>query len=80
MRSISSRLALILAGATLLAATGVLATSRPQYCGAIDPPRPYVASRTSSAASTPTLAPRPNMVVLEAESDRPDIHVSWAEN
>jgi hypothetical protein len=80
MKSITSRLALILAGATLFAAALVLTTSRPQYCGPIECSRPYLASRPSVSTRTPTLAPRPNQVVLHAESDRPDIHVSWVDN
>ena len=80
MKSITSRLALILAGAILSATMVMLATSRPEYCGPIDAPRPYAAAATSASAPTPTLAPRQGLVVVKVESDRPDIQVGWADN
>ena len=80
MKSITSRLALILTGATLALTMAVLATSRPEYCGPIDMPKPHVEARTPVSYGTPTLAPRQNQVVVQVESDRPDIQVGWAEN
>jgi len=80
MRSIASRLALILAGTILSATMVMLATSRPEYCGPIDIPRPHAEPVASASASTPTLAPRQNLVVVQVESDRPDIQIGWAEN
>jgi hypothetical protein len=80
MRSITSRLALILTGAILLAMMAILATSRPEYCGPIDIPPPHAEAATSASACTPTLAPRQSLVVVQVESDKPDIQVTWAEN
>jgi hypothetical protein len=80
MKSITSRLALILTGAILAVAMVVLATSRPEYCGPVDVLKPHVEAKTSAPAGTPTLAPRQNLVVVQVESDRPDIQVGWAEN
>ena len=80
MRSITSRLALILTGVTLAATMVVLATSRPEYCGPLDIPRPRAEAATSASASTPTPAPPQNLVFVRVESDKPDIEIGWAEN
>jgi hypothetical protein len=78
MRAITSRFALFLAAAILLTTMVMLATSRLEYCGPIDIPRPHVEATTSVSVSTPTLAPRQNLVVVQIESDKPDIQVTWA--
>jgi hypothetical protein len=80
MRSITSRFALILTVAILSATMVMLATSRPEYCGPIDIPRSHAEAATSASLCTPTLAPRQNLVVVQVESDRPDIQIGWAEN
>jgi hypothetical protein len=80
MRAITSRLALLLAGAILATTMAMLATSRPEYCGPIDVPSSHAQAATSPSAATPTLAPRQNLVVVQVESDRPDIQITWADN
>jgi hypothetical protein len=80
MRTFTSRLALVLAGAILTATMLMLATSRPEYCGPIDIPRPHAQAATSASAATPTLAPRQSLVVVQVESDKPDIQIGWADN
>jgi hypothetical protein len=80
MKLIASRFAFVLAVAVLSTTMVMLATSRLEYCGPIDIPRAHVDATISVSASTPTLAPRQNLVVVQVESDRPDIQVGWADN
>jgi hypothetical protein len=80
MRSITSQLALVLAGTILLGLLAVLATSRPEYCGPVDAPRSHAQAAKSISSQAPTLAPQQNVVVVQVESDRPDIEIGWAEN
>ena len=80
MKTITSRLAWIVAGVVLPATMVVLTAGRPEYCGPIDIPRPHAQTPTLAPVRTPTLAPRQNLVVVQVESDRPDIQISWVEN
>ncbi len=80
MKSITSRVALILSGAVLLAMLAVLAISRPESCGPVDVPQPHAESASSASAPSPTLAPPQNLVFVHVESDKPDIEIGWAEN
>jgi hypothetical protein len=80
MKSIPSRVALILAGAIVPALLVVLTACRPEYCGPVDISRSHAEAAASTSARTPTLAPPQNLVVVRVESDRPDIKIGWAEN
>jgi hypothetical protein len=80
MKSITSRLALILAAVVLFGMAALLATSQPQYCGPVDRPKPIAATSASAPTHAPTLAPPQNVVVVRVESDKPDIEVGWVEN
>ena len=78
MEQITSRVSLILAGATLLAATLVLTTiHQPEDCNPPDVLRPHPAA---AGAPTPTLAPPQKVVFVHVEADKSDIEVGWAEN
>jgi hypothetical protein len=79
MRSTTSRFSLVLAGAVLFTTIVALAGSRLEYCGPIEISQPHHETRNSVSTSTPTLAPRQNLVVVQVESDRPDIQVGWAD-
>ncbi len=79
MRSIASRVALVLTGVVLTAMMIVLATCRPDDCGRVDFPK-RAAAAVVAAGPTPTLAPPQKVVFLRVESDKPDIQVGWAEN
>jgi hypothetical protein len=80
MTSIPSRVALVLAGMLVSALLTALSVSRPEYCSAVDVCRSHATAATPAAGPTPTLAPRQNLVVVQVESDRPDIKIGWADN
>jgi hypothetical protein len=80
MKSISSRVALALAGAVVPVVLITLAVGRPDYCGPADASRPQTEATFSASAGTPTLAPRQSLVVVQVEADRPDLKVGWAAN
>jgi hypothetical protein len=80
MKSTSSRVALVLAGAIVPIVMIVLAAGQPDYCGPVDVCRPHIEAPTSPSAGTPTLAPPQSLVVVQVEADKPDIKIGWAEN
>jgi hypothetical protein len=80
MKSISSRVALVLAGAIVPTVLVVLAVGQPDYCGPVDACRLHTEATTSASACTPTLAPPQSVVVVQVEADKPDLKIGWAEN
>jgi hypothetical protein len=80
MTSIPSRVALVLGGILVPALLTALSASRPEYCSLVDTSRPHAAAATSAVGPTPTLAPQQSLVVVQVESDRPDIKIGWADN
>ncbi len=81
MKSMASRLLLLLAGAIVLIFLAVLTASHPLDCSQPDvwPPR-LTTGRSSLSAAAPTPAPPQNQIFVRVESDRPDIEVGWASN
>jgi hypothetical protein len=80
MTSIPSRVALVLAGVLVPALLMALSVSRPEYCSVVDIHGSHATVATPAAGPTPTLAPRQSLVVVQVESDRPDIKIGWADN
>jgi hypothetical protein len=80
MKSITSCLSLSLAGAVLLIAMTLLATSRLEYCGQPEALRPQRDSSTAVETRSPTLAPPQEVVFVRVETDKPDLEIGWAEN
>lgn len=81
MKSLVSRLLLLLTGAIMLIFLVVLTASHPVDCSQPDiwPPR-FATTGSSSPAAAPTPAPPRNQIFVRVESDRPDIEVGWASN
>jgi hypothetical protein len=79
MKSIVSRIALLLAGAVLLGMALVMTTGQLEYCGTVNVSKSH-APAAPACEPVPTLAPPPSMVVVKVEADRPDIHVGWLDN
>jgi hypothetical protein len=80
MKSISSRVALVLAGGIVPIVLTVLAVGQPEYCGPVGVCRPHIEAPTSPSTGTPTLAPPQSLVVVQVETDKPDLKIGWAEN
>jgi hypothetical protein len=79
MKNTASRSSLIFAGVVLLAFAVVLTLVRPQHCSTFAVARP-ISPLVAADSPAPTLAPPPKIVAVEAQSDRSDIVVRWAEN
>jgi hypothetical protein len=74
-----SHISRVLCAGVLIVAGGVLASVQWDDC------RPVISKLSGEAASaccspSPTLAPRPEAVVIHVEADKSDIQVSWADN
>jgi hypothetical protein len=80
MKSIASRVPVILAGMVLLSVVVLLATSRLEYCGQPEALRPRIEAVVAAKTAWPTLAPPKKVVFIHVEADKPDLEVSWAEN
>jgi hypothetical protein len=78
MKSIASCLSVILAGTILLGATGLLATSRLEYCGQPTPRQMPTNAAMAVGSPAPTLAPPQSVVFVRVEADKPDLEVGWA--
>jgi hypothetical protein len=80
MRSIASRVPLILAGVVLLSTAVLLSTGRLEYCGQPEALQPRVEAVVAAKTAWPTLAPPKNVVFIQVETDKPDLEVGWANN
>ena len=80
MRSIASRISLILTGSILLAGMLLLAAGRLEYCGRPEVLRPPSDTLTAADTPMPTLAPPLKVVFLRVEADKSDLEVGWLEN
>jgi hypothetical protein len=76
MKAISAYLSLFVSAGLMAGALSLLATSRLEYCGQPTALRPAV--RVASTAISPTPAPPQKVVVVQIETDKPDIEVRWA--
>jgi hypothetical protein len=80
MKSITSRVPLILTGTVLLAAMILLATSRLEYCGQSEALQPQINAVVAAESHWPTLAPPQQVVFVRVETDKSDLEIGWAEN
>ena len=80
MKSIASRLSVILTGLALLVAMILSTASRLEYCGQPKALRLQIDSRVAVASRRPTLAPPQKVVFVRVEADKPDLEIGWAEN
>ncbi len=80
MKSIATRVPLILTAIVLLSAAVLLATSRLEYCGQPEALRPRSEVVVAAKTQWPTLAPPQKMVFIRVETDKPDLQVGWAPN
>jgi hypothetical protein len=80
MKSIASRVPLILTAIVLVSAAVLLATSRLEYCGQPESLRPRVEAVVAEKTQWPTLAPPQKMVFIRVETDKPDLEIGWAKN
>jgi hypothetical protein len=80
MKSIASRIPLILTGAVLFSTAVLLSTSRLEYCGQPEALQPRVEAVVAAKTLRPTLAPPKNVVFIQVETDKPDLEVGWANN
>jgi hypothetical protein len=78
MKSIASRLSLVLAMAALMAAETFLVANPLDACRGYDVPQPRVES--SAVGPMPTLAPPQKVVLVQVEVDKSDIEVGWDKN
>ena len=79
MKSIVSRIPLILTGIILLAATTLLSTRRLEYCGQPEALRPRINAAAVAETRGPTLAPPQKVVFVEVEADKPNLEIGWAD-
>ncbi len=80
MKSIASRVPLILTGVILLAAMILLAAGRLEYCGQPEALRPRIDAVAAAESRRPTLAPPQKVVFIRVEADKPDLEIGWVEN
>jgi hypothetical protein len=80
MRSIASRIPLILTAVVLFSTAVLLGTSRLEYCGQPEALQPRVEAVVAAKTLRPTLAPPKNVVFIQVETDKPDLEVGWANN
>ena len=80
MKSIASRVPVILTGAVLLSAAALLTTSRLEYCGQSEALQPRVEAVVAAKTQWPTLRTPQKMVFIRVEADKPDLEVGWAKN
>jgi hypothetical protein len=80
MKSIASRISLILTGFVLSAALLLLSNDRLEYCGQPSALRPRMDAASTGESAGPTLAPPQKVVFVRIETDKPDVEIGWLEN
>jgi hypothetical protein len=81
MKSFASRVSLVVTGVVLLSVALALANvHRAEECRPSDCLAPRTPSVAMAGSPAPTLAPPQKVVMVQIETDKSDIEVSWAEN